>query len=207
MRVRTCSVVTPGRILASGPEAFPASIAAFQAFTPARERVTGVSIRFEGGELCADSGIGTPGRRLEAIAAVDGIDVLLIGSGDLTTDFGIPGQVDHPRLRVARFSGAALTEGIEKYSKEGVPLRVYSAAKTVADCFKYRNKVGIDVAKTHLDIATAPAGTLMVGTAKLTTGGTFTQADINAGSLTYQNTADTSPSDGFCQCTPSLLCA
>ncbi len=37
----------------------------------------------------------------EAIAAVDGVDVLLIGSGDLTTDLGIPGQVDHPRLRAA----------------------------------------------------------------------------------------------------------
>jgi 2-keto-3-deoxy-L-rhamnonate aldolase RhmA len=37
----------------------------------------------------------------EAVAAVDGIDVLLIGSGDLTTDLGIPGQVDHPRLRAA----------------------------------------------------------------------------------------------------------
>ena len=37
----------------------------------------------------------------EAIAAVDGIDVLLIGSGDLTTDLGIPGRVDDPRLRAA----------------------------------------------------------------------------------------------------------
>jgi hypothetical protein len=37
----------------------------------------------------------------EAIAAVDGLDVLLIGSGDLTTDLGIPGQVNHPRLRAA----------------------------------------------------------------------------------------------------------
>src|SRR5208282_1434147 len=37
----------------------------------------------------------------DAIAAVDGIDCLLIGSGDLTTDYGIPGQVDHPRLRAA----------------------------------------------------------------------------------------------------------
>ena len=37
----------------------------------------------------------------EAIAAVKGVDVLLIGSGDLTTDLGIPGQVDHPRLRAA----------------------------------------------------------------------------------------------------------
>jgi predicted transcriptional regulator of viral defense system len=55
-------------------------------------------------------------------------------------------QLDYPRLRVARFSGPALTEGIEVHRAEGVVLRVYSAAKTVADCFKYRNKVGIDVA-------------------------------------------------------------
>jgi predicted transcriptional regulator of viral defense system len=55
-------------------------------------------------------------------------------------------SLDYPRLRVARFSGAALTEGIEVHRAEGVDIRVYSAAKTVADCFKYRNKVGIDVA-------------------------------------------------------------
>ena len=55
-------------------------------------------------------------------------------------------RLEFPRLRVARFSGAALTEGVELHEVEGVSLRVYSAAKTVADCFKYRNKVGIDVA-------------------------------------------------------------
>lgn len=55
-------------------------------------------------------------------------------------------RLDYPRLRIARFSGLALTEGIETHRIEGVPVRVYSAAKTVADCFKYRNKVGIDVA-------------------------------------------------------------
>ncbi len=55
-------------------------------------------------------------------------------------------RLDYPRLRVARFSGAALTEGIEEHRVEGVTIRVYSPAKTVADCFKYRNKVGIDVA-------------------------------------------------------------
>jgi predicted transcriptional regulator of viral defense system len=55
-------------------------------------------------------------------------------------------RLDYPRLRVARFSGAALTEGIEAHRIEGVEVRVYSAAKTVADCFKYRNKIGIDVA-------------------------------------------------------------
>jgi predicted transcriptional regulator of viral defense system len=55
-------------------------------------------------------------------------------------------RLEYPRLRVARFSGAALTEGIEARRLEGVEAHVYSAAKTVADCFKYRNKVGIDVA-------------------------------------------------------------
>ncbi len=55
-------------------------------------------------------------------------------------------RLDYPRLRVARFSGAALSGGIEEHRVEGVTIRVYSAAKTVADCFKYRNKIGIDVA-------------------------------------------------------------
>lgn len=55
-------------------------------------------------------------------------------------------RLDYPRLRIARFSGEALTKGIEEHQVEGVTLRIYSAAKTVADCFKYRNKIGIDVA-------------------------------------------------------------
>ncbi|MGH8738637.1 MAG: type IV toxin-antitoxin system AbiEi family antitoxin domain-containing protein [Burkholderiales bacterium] len=55
-------------------------------------------------------------------------------------------RLDYPRLRIARFSGEALTQGVEERRAEGVTLRVYSAAKTVADCFKYRNKIGIDVA-------------------------------------------------------------
>jgi predicted transcriptional regulator of viral defense system len=55
-------------------------------------------------------------------------------------------RVDNPPLRVVRFSGAALTYGVEMHSVEGVPVKVYSPAKTVADCFKYRNKIGLDVA-------------------------------------------------------------
>jgi predicted transcriptional regulator of viral defense system len=45
-----------------------------------------------------------------------------------------------------RFSGKSLTEGIETYDVEGVTVRVYSPAKTVVDCFRYRNKIGLDVA-------------------------------------------------------------
>jgi len=55
-------------------------------------------------------------------------------------------RVDHPPLRIVRFSGAALLSGIEQHSIEGVGVRVYSAAKTIADCFKYRNKIGLDIA-------------------------------------------------------------
>ena len=55
-------------------------------------------------------------------------------------------RLDFPRLRVARFSGEALSEGIESHRVEGVGVRIYSAAKTVADCSEYRNKIGIDVA-------------------------------------------------------------
>jgi predicted transcriptional regulator of viral defense system len=51
-----------------------------------------------------------------------------------------------PRLRVHRFSGKSLTEGIETHRIEGESVKVYSVAKTLADVFKYRNKVGLDVA-------------------------------------------------------------
>jgi predicted transcriptional regulator of viral defense system len=49
-------------------------------------------------------------------------------------------------LRIVRFSGKALTAGVETHTIEGVNVKVYNPAKTVADCFKYRNKIGLDVA-------------------------------------------------------------
>ena len=55
-------------------------------------------------------------------------------------------QLDYPPLRIVRFSGLALEAGVAEYSIEGVPVRVYDPAKTVADCFKFRNKIGLDVA-------------------------------------------------------------
>src|SRR5581483_6928280 len=55
-------------------------------------------------------------------------------------------KVDHPPIRFVRFSGAALTQGIQRRKVEGVDVRFYNVAKTVADCFKYRNKIGLDVA-------------------------------------------------------------
>ena len=51
-----------------------------------------------------------------------------------------------PPLRIVRMSGKARMAGIEEHRIGGVTVRVYSTAKTIADCFKYRNKIGLDVA-------------------------------------------------------------
>ena len=51
-----------------------------------------------------------------------------------------------PETPITENHGVALTEGIETHRLEGATVRIYSAAKTVADCFEYRNKVGLDVA-------------------------------------------------------------
>jgi hypothetical protein len=56
---------------------------------------------------------------------------------------GIP-RVDFKPVRVVRVSGAALTSGIEEQNVDGV--RVTSSARTVVDCFKFRHKIGVDVA-------------------------------------------------------------
>lgn len=49
-------------------------------------------------------------------------------------------------LRIVRFSGDAMHAGVERHQIEGVTVLVYNPGKTVADCFKYRNKIGLDVA-------------------------------------------------------------
>jgi len=55
-------------------------------------------------------------------------------------------KIDNLNLRVVRFSGQSLTSGIEEHFIEHVKARIYNPAKTVADCFKYRNKIGVDIA-------------------------------------------------------------
>lgn len=54
--------------------------------------------------------------------------------------------VDRPLIRFFRYSGLAFKEGIDEHKIEGVLVKVYNPAKTVADCFKYRNKIGLDIA-------------------------------------------------------------
>lgn len=55
-------------------------------------------------------------------------------------------RVDTVAVRLVYMSGEAFTAGVETHHIDGVPVRVYSAAKTVADCFKFRNKIGVDIA-------------------------------------------------------------
>jgi predicted transcriptional regulator of viral defense system len=55
-------------------------------------------------------------------------------------------RIDYPPIKMVQMTGDAYTAGIEEHLRDGVKLRVYGAAKTVVDCFKHRNKIGLDVA-------------------------------------------------------------
>jgi len=55
-------------------------------------------------------------------------------------------RIDYPPVKMVQYTGAAYAQGIEEHERDQVMLRVYSVAKTVADCFKHRNKIGLDVA-------------------------------------------------------------
>lgn len=53
-------------------------------------------------------------------------------------------------IRIVKFSGAAFNEGVEEHEADGAVVRVYSPAKTVVDCFKFRKRIGLDVAREAL---------------------------------------------------------
>ena len=55
-------------------------------------------------------------------------------------------KIDYPPVKMVQFTGKAYSEGIETAVKDGVEIKIYNIAKTIADCFKHRNKIGIDVA-------------------------------------------------------------
>jgi predicted transcriptional regulator of viral defense system len=57
-----------------------------------------------------------------------------------------PPRLDYPPLKIYWFTGTAFSEGIEIHSIDDVSVRVYSVEKAIVDCFKYRNKLGLDVA-------------------------------------------------------------
>ena len=53
-------------------------------------------------------------------------------------------RLDHPPIKTYRFTGEAYTEGVETHELDGVIVRIFSPEKTLADCFKFRTKVGLD---------------------------------------------------------------
>ena len=55
-------------------------------------------------------------------------------------------RIDYPPIKMVQMTGEVYSEGIETVERDGVKLRVYGIAKSVADCFKHRNKIGLDVA-------------------------------------------------------------
>jgi predicted transcriptional regulator of viral defense system len=64
-------------------------------------------------------------------------------------------KIDYPPVKMVQFAGKAYSEGVEVVERDQVKLRVYSVAKTVSDCFKHRNKIGLDVALDALRDARA----------------------------------------------------
>jgi len=55
-------------------------------------------------------------------------------------------RLSYPPLSIVRFSGPAFSEGIEQHEIEGVSVKIYNPAKSVADCFKFRNRIGLEAA-------------------------------------------------------------
>lgn len=64
-------------------------------------------------------------------------------------------RLDYPPMRMAQFAGEAYSDGIEVIQRAQISLRVYSVAKTLVDCFKHRNKIGLDVVLEALKEARA----------------------------------------------------
>ena len=63
----------------------------------------------------------------------------------LPTGSHVP-RIAYPPIKLIKYTGDAYSQGIETHRRDQVDLRVYSVAKTIADCFKHRNKIGLDVA-------------------------------------------------------------
>jgi len=60
-------------------------------------------------------------------------------------------KLDYPPLSIYRFSGKSLTKGVKEHEIDNIKVQVYSPAKTIADCFKFRNKIGKDIAIEALE--------------------------------------------------------
>jgi predicted transcriptional regulator of viral defense system len=118
-------------------------------------------VKISRGLYCLPDRTGSEHDTVAEVAARSKIGVLCLVSAlrfhELTTQqsseiwLAIPHKAhaprfDYPPLRIVRMSGDAITQGIDEVDVAGTTVRVFCIAKTVADCFKFRNKIGIDVA-------------------------------------------------------------
>ena len=67
-------------------------------------------------------------------------------------------SLDYPPIRAHRFSREAYKSGIETHLIDGVPVKIYGCEKTLADCFKFRNKIGMERRERDLRVACALNG-------------------------------------------------
>ena len=67
-------------------------------------------------------------------------------------------KINYPPVKFYHFVSKAWKAGIEKFEIEGYQIKVYSLAKTIADCFKFRNKIGMNIAREALKIAITEKG-------------------------------------------------
>lgn len=109
--------------------------------------------------------LGNPDLVAVALRAPDGVICLIsaLAFHELTTQIphevylaiargAEPPRIDFPPVRTFWFSGASFSEGIESHRLDGVPVRIYSREKTIADCFRYRNKIGLDTCLESLRV-------------------------------------------------------
>lgn len=107
-----------------------------QAVLTERHSLAEASARVPGGIICLLSAL-----RFHGIATQNPFEVWMAIDRKAWRPKG-----GNTRFRLVHMSGASFEEGVEQHDVAGVPVKVFSAAKTVADCFKFRNKVGLDVA-------------------------------------------------------------
>lgn len=74
-------------------------------------------------------------------------------------------RIDHPPVRTYRFSAETFSEGIETHEIDGIDVRIYNPEKTLADCFKFRNRIGLDTVvealRMYHDLGTVRVNDLM----------------------------------------------
>ena len=87
---------------------------------------------------------------LDQAVLLDPKGVLLLDSLHRQVPGTEPARRDYPPIRFVRFTGSALTEGVERHRIESVDVPITDPARTIVDCFRYRTKVGLDVAMEGL---------------------------------------------------------